>query len=72
MKNQADMIKGMSEIITKFVNSVIPGPEKETTGDQDGVPRRLFNPHPKNNHYGLNFVNTDNKQSGTSKKGVRC
>ena len=33
VKNQADMIIGMSETMSKFVNSVIPGLTKETTGD---------------------------------------
>ena len=72
VKNQADMIKGMSEMMTKFVNSVIPGPPKETTGDQDGNPRRLFNPYPETSRYGQNFGSTDRKQSGTLKQGVRC
>ena len=72
VKNQADMIKGMSEMMTKFVNSVILGPRKETTGDQDGNPRRLFNPYPETSRYGQNFASTDRKQSGTSKQGVRC
>ena len=31
VKNQVDMIKGMSEMMRKFVNSVNPGPQKETT-----------------------------------------
>ena len=30
VKNQAKMIKGMSEMMSKFDNSVIPGPPKET------------------------------------------
>ena len=59
-------------MMTKFVNSVIPGLKKETTGDQDGNPRRLFNPYPETSRYGQNFASTDKKQSGTSKQGVRC
>ena len=59
-------------MMSKFVNSVIPGPPKETTRDQDGDPCRLFNPYPENSRYGQNFANTDRKQSRTSKQGVRC
>ena len=46
VKNQADMIKGISEKISSFINSVVVGPPKVTTGDQDGKPRRLFNEYP--------------------------
>ena len=65
------MIKGMSEVMSKIVNSVIPGPPRETTGDQEENPRRLFNPYPENSRYGQNFSSTDRKQSGTSKQGIR-
>ena len=72
VKNQADMIIGMSEMMSKFVNLVIPGLTKETTGDQDGHPRRLFNPYCKKSRYGQNFANNGRKQSGASKQGVHC
>ena len=72
VKNQKDLIKGLSKMMSKFVNSVKPGPGKEKTGNQVGKPRQLFGPYPENSRYGQKFANTDRKQSDTSKQGVGC
>ena len=60
VNSQAEFMKNMSNMMSKFVTSVIPKqymvPHSDNKPKQESDEKRLYNPYPPDSRYGQQFI----------------